>query len=339
MPKILILTNQHPYRRGFNDFFPIFKWQKELKNEGIEVRFIFSVDKLRKNNVKEIIAIDSRWIQSLFPDKNLKYDSSIYEYIKEITKKFNYKILIDNSDGCACRSFWLTPLFDRHLKKQILKDREKYLINEGDRSLMPWIPDNATPSNIPYTALKKDQLHKLGLSWNIGMLDYRYFPFKKYLPIGTNKLLLNFYKNPIYEIIYTNLRLFDTAYRGAISKNTRYSCQRILLIEKLKKLQTEGYKIILGGKISINKHIKEMKQSKIAVSPFGWGEICYRDFESILLENVLLKPSMEHLETYPNIYKNLETYVSFNWDFSDFETKFKDVINNYSAFINIAKNA
>ena len=49
------------------------------------------------------------------------------------------------------------------------------------------------------------------------------------------------------------------------------------------------------------------------LSPFGWGEICYRDFESILNRNLLVKPDMEHLETWPNIYKD-EHYFKLDWD-------------------------
>jgi hypothetical protein len=70
-----------------------------------------------------------------------------------------------------------------------------------------------------------------------------------------------------------------------------------------------------------------LKDSLIAVSPFGYGEICYRDFEIILSGALLFKASMDHLVTYPDIYRDQETYVSFLWDFSDFEEKVEYLIN------------
>ena len=31
------------------------------------------------------------------------------------------------------------------------------------------------------------------------------------------------------------------------------------------------------------------------ISPFGWGEICFRDFESIILGKLLIKPNCDHI--------------------------------------------
>ena len=57
------------------------------------------------------------------------------------------------------------------------------------------------------------------------------------------------------------------------------------------------------------------------LSPFGWGEICYRDFEASLGGNLLLKPSMDHIDTWPNIYRE-DCYLKLDWDFSNL-----DIIN------------
>ena len=38
------------------------------------------------------------------------------------------------------------------------------------------------------------------------------------------------------------------------------------------------------------------------VSPFGFGEITLKDFETFLSGSVLVKPNMSHMETYPNFY-------------------------------------
>tara|TARA_Y100000031_G_C7884654_1_gene232375 strand:- start:45 stop:275 length:231 start_codon:yes stop_codon:yes gene_type:complete len=37
---------------------------------------------------------------------------------------------------------------------------------------------------------------------------------------------------------------------------------------------------------------------------------------------------MDHLKTYPDFYVENETYVSFNWDFSDFDEKIDDLIDS-----------
>jgi spore maturation protein CgeB len=57
------------------------------------------------------------------------------------------------------------------------------------------------------------------------------------------------------------------------------------------------------------------------VSPFGWGELCYRDFEAACLGTLLIKPSVAHLRTEPDVFVENETYVPVRWDLSDLEEK------------------
>lgn len=62
---------------------------------------------------------------------------------------------------------------------------------------------------------------------------------------------------------------------------------------------------------------EEMLASRICVSPFGYGEICYRDFEAILSGCVLVKPDMSHVECFPDVFVPGVTYMPVKWDYSD----------------------
>jgi hypothetical protein len=66
-------------------------------------------------------------------------------------------------------------------------------------------------------------------------------------------------------------------------------------------------------------YYEELRSSRICVSPFGYGEICWRDFEAVLMGSLLVKPDMSHLRTEPDIFIPGETYVPVRWDFSDLE--------------------
>src|SRR5690606_34640674 len=74
-----------------------------------------------------------------------------------------------------------------------------------------------------------------------------------------------------------------------------------------------------SSRISQHEFLKEMRQSKLCWSPFGYGELCWRDLEAFMTGAVLIKPSMEHLDTFPDIYRAGETYLPVKWDFSDLE--------------------
>lgn len=75
------------------------------------------------------------------------------------------------------------------------------------------------------------------------------------------------------------------------------------------------------------------------LSPFGWGELCLRDFEAVRAGSVLLKPDMGHLLTWPDIFIPFETYVPFSWDVDDLLDKVDAYLGNDQARKQIAYNA
>ena len=47
---------------------------------------------------------------------------------------------------------------------------------------------------------------------------------------------------------------------------------------------------------------------------------------------------MEHLNTYPNIFKANETYIPVSWDLKDLPEKLEHLIDNYYEYREIAQN-
>ena len=45
-----------------------------------------------------------------------------------------------------------------------------------------------------------------------------------------------------------------------------------------------------------------MSFSKIGLSPYGQGEICYRDVELMQFGTLMIKPDMSKIHTIPNPY-------------------------------------
>jgi hypothetical protein len=90
------------------------------------------------------------------------------------------------------------------------------------------------------------------------------------------------------------------------------ACQRKLILSRI-----EGDRRFLTGETSQRRYNRELLDSRIVLSPFGWGELCVRDFEAVRAGALLLKPDMDHLETWPDIFIKGETYASFSWDGED----------------------
>jgi len=89
----------------------------------------------------------------------------------------------------------------------------------------------------------------------------------------------------------------------------------------LQRLKTSYQVVMPEARVTRDEYYQEMMRSKICISPFGYGEICWRDFEAGLCGCLLIKPDMSHVETNPDIFKPYKTYVPVKWDFSDLEEK------------------
>ena len=131
--------------------------------------------------------------------------------------------------------------------------------------------------------------------------------------------LLSYSNSPVAN---AQTRAKDLSARFGISysrETVRYQREQIrkLLASRLntRKLNRRGY-------------MKELRQSKVILSPFGWGEITLKDFEVFLTGGMLLKPSMEHMETWPDFYVDGVTYKSFDWDLNDLEQKIEWALEN-----------
>jgi hypothetical protein len=83
--------------------------------------------------------------------------------------------------------------------------------------------------------------------------------------------------------------------------------------------------VAYGHGVSLGHFMTELNQSKICFSPFGYGEVCWRDYEAVVAGAVLLKPDMSHIETAPDIFVPWETYIPVAWDLSDLEERVKQL--------------
>ena len=88
-----------------------------------------------------------------------------------------------------------------------------------------------------------------------------------------------------------------------------------------------------------NEYIDILRRSKMTLSPFGMGEVCFRDFEIIQFGSIMIKPDMSKVHTYPNIYIPYETYIPCKLDWSDLNDQIQYVLDNYNECKDITENA
>ena len=152
-------------------------------------------------------------------------------------------------------------------------------------------------------------LCKLRLSWNVGLGDL--FAKGKSLLLHPFSIMKPEFINP-----YSEIKNIDLHFRGSgwspVAGYQRQKCKE--LVSGLKNISHPD----VNTKVPYEEYVKEIKKAKMVLSPFGWGEICTRDFEAFAYGATLIKPSMEHSITYPNWYIPNETYIPLNWNFDNF---------------------
>ena len=135
-------------------------------------------------------------------------------------------------------------------------------------------------------------------------------------------------------------------YRGILDNgNMDHEVQSDLLYTKHRKgawdkldYISETYNVV-KGQTAPEQFVEIMKRSKIGLSPFGMGELCYRDLELIQWGCLLVKPDMSKVITEPDFFKPMETYVPVKLDWSDLNETIHKVLDNFKDYQYIIDNA
>ena len=194
---------------------------------------------------------------------------------------------------------------DRWVKKHAFADRSDYARQYiGKSNLTDMVSrehgysfeDNVIRSSGPVSQAGVD---KLLLGWNIA-LDDKIVDLVATLPA-----------------VEQQPRDIDVCSRAFVKPDVWIYPLRGPLVERIEAMKDRFKVLAPRERVSQEQYYTEMLRSRICVSPFGYGELCWRDFEAVLCGCLLVKPSMSHVRTYPDIFVPGETYAPVRWDYSD----------------------
>lgn len=298
---------------------PLWYRQTELKNHGIELKFHFQGQIIGQF---ETTIISSRWFNEDTSTDN------VISYLENLRKQTKQIIWFDDRDSAGNTQFFVLPVVDSYWKKQLYANLEdynrEYYLNRKFSDFYLKLTNNEPVKFIPDAPLANYQVHahKVKLSWNLGLADYtRQHNLIKLI----NQQVLQ--RQP--ELIWgnaTKLRPLDIQARfGGNNKSDAFAAQRKIYRTIL---DNSNLQATPGARINLDQYWQELYQSKLTLSPFGFGEVCYRDFEAIIAGSLLIKPDMSHLTTWPNIYVDNQTYIPVRWDGSDLVETLQNALIN-----------
>jgi hypothetical protein len=231
----------------------------------------------------------------------------------------------------------ILPYADRLFYKSVFSNRSDYSKNLYGKNLFAdyyhrsyGITDN--PEYLNHGEVSEEDAKKPELSWNIGVGTYPRFHWPQRMGTilaragmaGLGQLIGGKPLSRAEHLPKKGPEDFSGSKRR-IAVHARIdpvSCpsiayQRRLFLNCIEKLDLKKRELFVTGMAPQHRYYQELTESKIVLSPFGWGEVCFRDFEAILAGALLFKPSMSHLLTWPNVYIPHETYIPLKWDGSD----------------------
>ena len=96
---------------------------------------------------------------------------------------------------------------------------------------------------------------------------------------------------------------------------------------------------LVNKRLSHKLYLEELRNSKISVGAFGWGEICYREFEAIKMGAAVIFPNVDYIETWPNIYQDNISYLSYKLDFSNLFEKIELLLQDNKLRASLIENS
>lgn len=318
---------------------PIRVFQKELLNSSLRIKYFSDPQSPGIEECDVLIFFDANY-RDILPIKNRDRSSAITFLLKYL-QKFSRVIWFDDHDSSGMLRTYIFPLVDVYVKAQLLKNKDYYSLDKltgvihrdfssenygvEDRSLFKGLITN-------------DDLSKIRVGWSLGFNNWTFN--NCYFPL-VNQLIIRYLK--VYKIQYCFLSLskrkIDISYRG----NAWSSMPTVHWWRKMTERSINNFSLAhphirmnRPGIVSKKEYHQEIKNSVISISPFGIGEICYRDFETFMFGSLLFKPNMDHLVTYPDLYQDGVTYIPHRWDFSDFEEKLEAILSHPETYQEIA---
>ena len=343
---------------GFSQgsMYPFTHYADRLKASfGMETTEVVSDD--LKEKIEAIKAFDGELI--LFSVPWDFGNEGVLDFVIEANrlKKRAKLVLFDYLDGNESRFWSVMPHIDLYLKQYLHRNMDKYQKRFlGSSEFIQYQVESGRVensiqsevwTNLFQSKLGRDQYPKVMLGWNFGLWQ-RMFNLAEgnaakvlWAKDRIDKRLVTLAKQPIDHVrekISGETKPIDVFCRATLYKGWT-KAHRMEVMQSLNELP-ERYRVISSIKnVGFSEYYREMSKSKIFVSPSGWCEYTPKDYEAMYFRSLLIKPSVEHIDTHPDILFPNETYVPVKWDLSDLREKCQYYLENKEERERITENA
>jgi hypothetical protein len=128
------------------------------------------------------------------------------------------------------------------------------------------------------------------------------------------------------EILPLSERKYDVVFMGTTQYDEKITKHRLDVIQQIKDVcNRNNLKYFISNKpLKYLNYINILRNTKIFISPYGWGEFSLKEYECICFGTHIVKPKI-YFQYYPNYCENMD---DFETNFSNFESKIIDILAN-----------
>lgn len=326
------------HERAFNSngaafLFPLYFHRRRLRARGITLRFF--AEATPRALSCDVLCVSSKFFRSWWDGG---VGTRVEEFLQAARRSATRMVWFDISDSTGTTQFRVLPYVDRYCKGQVLRDRTQYRERYyGSRIFADFVhrqfgvcDSDAGPPHLNH-APTDDQLTKVVVGWNSGLAHYgaagvRLGRIWHRMPWAPRWHPSRWTPPERARTIAVSCRIGTGHARATIAEPRR----------RMQALLTRHG--VSTAKLDRRAYFAELRQSRIAVSPFGLGEITLRDFEIVLCGAAMMKPDMSHMETWPNLWTPTQ-YLSFRWDLTDFDAQLDAAIHERDRVVAVAQCA
>lgn len=216
----------------------------------------------------------------------------------------------------------VAPYASSYLKKALLRDVTEYhLHTKGHTQLIDYFgPRHNLPIDPPHWIMEPAIVDRL-------IAGPSFFTSRSLMPGFERDTVPSTARRPID--IHARIATGGTPWYSAMRQEAKEAISRDL----------DDLRIVSEGKVSRSKFMAELSHAKLCFSPFGYGELCWRDFEAMLAGSVLVKQDMSHILTAPDVFRDGETYFAVRWDLSDLHDTIRSALAQPERLHAMADNA
>jgi len=330
MVKINILTEGFVSPNVRSVLFPLLVHRTHLKERGIHWRAF-------RHMSPKIFECDVLIIESNYHGKRwLNESAAILDGLADVQTRVKRLFYLDTSDSTALLHPEILPYVDRYYKLQLLRNRDEYKVaHYGNRAFTNFshekygIEDAAPSYSTP--VMEDLLLEKLYVWHSSSLADYS--RAGRYRAALYSRFPLSmFLRYPQNIVSPRTNRPLDVSCRMGVS----YDRETVAWYRRQARVHLSRW--IPTDRVSYAQYVRELENSKIVVSPFGWGEVNYKDFETFLAGALLIKPDMSHLETWPDLYRPNDTYLAYDWGCENLVEVIENALANWGYHQDISES-